>query len=331
MTIIWASGIELGSLDMIPDFRKSPSNVFANDVYPHTGTYCLEIGNFQTTGYINIEITSMETDLYISVWAYPGVAGYVSENTMKIGVVSWNGSEWQTDLGIEFDQGYWNAFVDGVEVATGSIRVVNAYHHISIHLKTDSTLTIETKIDGISDIHYADSPIGGQLSFITFLMVASGGGQGFYFDDIAIGSGGWLGDIRIEAIIPDSDTATAQWTPSTGSDNYAMVDEIPPNDSDFVYTETNSDRDVYTLSDWIGLHKIPVAIVQWLRAWKGSADSQDIKMITVSGATTVLSTPILVTSSPKMYKQILERDPDGDIPWTESSINDLKIGQEAEI
>ena len=38
-------------------------------------------------------------------------------------------------------------------------------------------------------------------------------------------------------IRPTSDNGTNEWTCSTGSDHYALVDEAEANDSDYLYNE----------------------------------------------------------------------------------------------
>jgi len=44
---------------------------------------------------------------------------------------------------------------------------------------------------------------------------------------------GFLGDMRVDFHLPVSDGADTGWTPSTGTDHFATVDENPPNTSDY--------------------------------------------------------------------------------------------------
>ena len=55
----------------------------------------------------------------------------------------------------------------------------------------------------------------------------------------------FLGPVQIYAGVPVADVAVA-WTPSTGVQNFAMVDEIPPNaDTDFNASNVTGDTDQY--------------------------------------------------------------------------------------
>jgi hypothetical protein len=338
MTILWASGFEHGSLEMIGDLHKSSGNVsvvsaFPHDQVAHTGTYCLYVNNFQLDGWVSLESNPPTQEVYISFWVNPGQYGYLTNNLIKIGVVGWNGVSWETYLGIEYRSGYWDAYANDVQIGTGSIVVDNVWHHVDLHLKIVGGVgTVETRIDGTTDLS-ATGGATGSLDNIWIFMKAFGGGQGFFFDDIVIAdaSSGWLGDIRIEAIIPESDTATTQWTPITGIDNFEMVNNVPAVDSEYVYAESNALRDLYNMTNWDGNHKQPLAVVQWLRAWKDSANLEKIRTVVKSGGTTLVSSDIDLTTAPALYNEILELNPDGNISWTESTINSLILGQDSVI
>jgi hypothetical protein len=43
---------------------------------------------------------------------------------------------------------------------------------------------------------------------------------------------------------PESDISAGSWSPSTGGDLYAMIDEVTPNDSDYIYSSTDPSNDV---------------------------------------------------------------------------------------
>ena len=63
-----------------------------------------------------------------------------------------------------------------------------------------------------------------------------------------VGLTDFLGTPRVHQLIPNGDGASEQWTPSAGSDSYAMVDETP-HDSDTTYVEgvTSGHRSSFTL------------------------------------------------------------------------------------
>ena len=59
-----------------------------------------------------------------------------------------------------------------------------------------------------------------------------------------------LGESRVAVLYPSADTAHADWTPSTGTDHYALVDETTVNsDTDYVASGTVGDLDLYEVGD----------------------------------------------------------------------------------
>ena len=70
-------------------------------------------------------------------------------------------------------------------------------------------------------------------------------------DDVYVtNSGARLGESRVAALYPNADTADADWTPSTGTDHYALVDETTVNsDADYVASGTVGDLDLYETGD----------------------------------------------------------------------------------
>ena len=71
------------------------------------------------------------------------------------------------------------------------------------------------------------------------------------FDDIyvididGVQHTGLLGDHRIIPIVPTSDAGPNDWTPSTGSNNYALIDEEEVSTTDYVEASTSGDDDHY--------------------------------------------------------------------------------------
>jgi hypothetical protein len=83
--------------------------------------------------------------------------------------------------------------------------------------------------------------------------VDSGGDTYCYFDDLyweeGVTTDALLGPRVVETLLPNAETATTDWTPSTGTDNSALVDEATPNgDTDYVYASTVGAKDIYDLT-----------------------------------------------------------------------------------
>ena len=58
----------------------------------------------------------------------------------------------------------------------------------------------------------------------------------------------FLGDVRIDALFPTAEGTTIEWTPSTGTNNAALVDETPPDTTDY-NSAAATEKDTYTMPD----------------------------------------------------------------------------------
>ena len=104
---------------------------------------------------------------------------------------------------------------------------------------------------------------GGRLSVLIALRPEDPGGQNAY---------------------PSSDITDGAWTPSTGSDLYATIDETSASDADYAYTNSNS-----TMRVALGALSPPDSGTQTLRyRIKGSAEKKAIARL-IEGTTTVQS------------------------------------------
>ena len=74
-----------------------------------------------------------------------------------------------------------------------------------------------------------------------------------------------LGESGVAVLYPSADTADADWTPSTGTDHYATVDETTVNgDAGYVASGTVGDLDLYEIGDLPfvpdGIHAVQVTM-----------------------------------------------------------------------
>src|SRR5690606_31110163 len=93
----------------------------------------------------------------------------------------------------------------------------------------------------------------------------------------------FIGPLRIETLMPTGDGAAAAWTPSTGSDHYALVDEIGPNgDTDYNVTNSAGNRDLFTKPAIASTGQVVgVAVSAYVR--KDDAASPTVKLSARSG------------------------------------------------
>ena len=105
---------------------------------------------------------------------------------------------------------------------------------------------MEIKVNGVSVYSGSNLNTGG--ADITAMYMGSCGNTGQYYDNIFIADD-WVGEMKSYLCQPTSDVAVA-FTPSAGSDNFAMVDD-DAQDGDTTYVESNTvdHQDLYGYSD----------------------------------------------------------------------------------
>ncbi len=158
------------------------------------------------------------------------------------------------------------------------------------------------------------------------------------WDDIYIldNTGGqnddFLGDSTIRGILPTAEGNENDWTPSTGTNNAALVDDpaATPNDADYVTGVNATDRDLYAYANLAGLINGPIA---------GIMVTSDMRMVTTGTATvkvivrqggvnyngathTVNGTPV------RGYTQVIENSPDDSAPWEVADLDAMELGVE---
>lgn len=149
----------------------------------------------------------------------------------------------------------------------------------------------------------------------------------YWYDDFYLtDTGTKLGESRVETLYPNADTAVKQWTPLTGSDNYAMVDEAQcDGDATYVYASSaaTDNYDFGNLSD----NPSAVRAVQAVTfAKKTDTATRNIYLQTVSGATTSDGTAQALLSTYTRFNRIMETDPNTSAAWVYTAVNAVKGG-----
>ena len=144
---------------------------------------------------------------------------------------------------------------------------------------------------------------------------------------------------------PNAAGDSNQWLDTSGSagttNNYTLVDEVPPNDAtDLVKSGTLNNSDFYNLDDTTAIGTVGASIKVVQVGGRFNNDTADVTTAfkfqaekTGSG-TVASSTPIIpnsvtwrtnTTAAPDTYPLTMYNDPDGSA-WTQSTINTMQIG-----
>lgn len=144
----------------------------------------------------------------------------------------------------------------------------------------------------------------------------------FCWDDTGGVNDDFLGDRRVYLLMPNADTADAEWTPSTGATQFGVIDEVPPNgETDFLQSIVAGDLTVVTLED-LPTAAVSVSAVQtFSMVLKTDAGPGNLTMGVRSGATDADGVDRPVTTAFNYYSDVFDIDPNTGAPWTPGTVN----------
>lgn len=116
------------------------------------------------------------------------------------------------------------------------------------------------------------------------------------------------------------------WSPSAGTDNYAVVDETVVSTADYLDATANGTVDEFTLAT-PAFGAASVAAVR-LAGYGRSTDStlRQINLQCISGATTQDGPNITLTALTNMFERYVETDPNTSAAWTVSAAEAFGLG-----
>lgn len=222
----------------------------------------------------------------------------------------------------------------GTTIATYSSFTLRYNEWYYIELKTfchPTSGTIEVRIDGVTVVSLTgiDTQAGTHAYHNKVSLV---GGQYNKCDDFYICDGSsttvndFQGACKIVGLLPNTDTTTIQWTPSTGTTHYNLIDSNPANTTDYVYSSTQGNTDLYSFFDLVGTGNI-IGLQLNTQAMLSAGTSIILQTPIVSDGSTDLGADYTLTSSSYVdYKHISTADPNTGSAWTIDGLNAAQIG-----
>lgn len=323
----------------------------ANTGYLQTGYngqgYAFSWGNF-TTGAWNVDLpsnqygktlvvgfrfktsnsTQIEDRPLVSIHSY-SVVGTFENSQMTVSLVDNNKLRIKRGAVVILD-------------TTGVILTTDTWYHFEWKvLVHQSAGSYDIRIDGSSvlsasglDTQDSDNAI----NFIRFGSQRSGGAlTEALMDDLYIlnSDGSVLNDFLgvnnvVRVYYPDADAGPNQFTPSTGVDHYALVDETDEDFADYLDGVTATDREAFSMQP-VGSGTFK-AVMQEALIKTNSSGVRNVRQVVESGVTTSNGTTKAISdpNNPVALRRILETDPDTSLSWTEAGINAAEFGVEVQ-
>lgn len=286
---------------------------------------CLRIGGQNRTRYIGKEITTFVF----------GTAWQTNQPLDQAIVHFYDGVSWQVNIRYEANEGRLEIIGPGGLIGNspnGSISI-NTWYYIELKCTIDNSLgTVEFKINGNEEIN--ETGVDTQASsnnYINKLWIGSNQWYSFFDDLYLLDTTGstnndFLGDCKVETLVPDGAGNYTQWTPLSGNNWENVDDTTPDDDSTYVSTSGTDFKDTYTFDNLTtGVAEI-YGVQSNVYARKDDAD-----FVGIEGLYRINSTDYTVSggnlSDTYTYQtKIKEKNPDTDAQWTVTDVNSLEFG-----
>ena len=208
---------------------------------------------------------------------------------------------------------------------------------VTVH---DTTGAYEVRINGNTDMSDTNVDTKSNATYDTvkdIYFAGVAGGNHWYFDDMYIANNigsyvnDFLGDIRVDALMPDGAGSNTDWTPSAGA-NYQCVDEVDINDdTDYVSETVTTSYDTYSFDDLVPTSGTVYGVCTRMVARKADAGSRSTKTATrISTTEYDHSDTHSMSDSYLMFRDIWEENPNTASAWTISDINGAEFGVKLE-
>jgi hypothetical protein len=235
------------------------------------------------------------------------------------------------------------------EIAPGT------YNHIETKVFVDAvTGTVEVRVNGHEFVSYTGNTARQISGAATISQVFAGLTDGstppsfvglWYTDDWAVWNDeatdaqgnaalitDFIGQYGVYTLPPIADSTPEQWSTTSGTDSFEMVNEIPPNDdTDFLFASVSGKKTALEMAP------LPVTITDvaficpTMRSRKSDNGDCDITVGVISGVTESEDTAIdAITTGYQYYTHVWEQDPNsvGD-PWNPAALPAMQINRSA--
>ncbi len=234
----------------------------------------------------------------------------------------------------------------GTLLAVGRAIPLNAETYVEAKVKVSDTVgTVEVRLNGSPTAEFAltsQDTCTGITPLITHFSLGhytptladaissiySSYHQDFYLcDTTGAAQNDFLGEIRGDIMAVDGPGANQDFTPSTGTDHEALIDEVPPSATDYLESSVTGDVDTHTVTALTGIDNIiALQINNWM--FKSDAGYAAGRSVLISGATTANGDTLAAPLDPIYQLDAWTQDPNTAAAWTLANINAIEVGTE---
>lgn len=199
-------------------------------------------------------------------------------------------------------------------------------------VRAATTVSWEMRVNGTVILAGGDSGLWNMEDnhrFSYFAISGPGGGNNAVIDDIYCTAGEFLGDIKVSVRRPNEEGIYDDWEPDPGSDHYAMVDDVTPDDdTTHLESDTVNDQECHGLENISGLGTIK-GLQTVVCVKKTDAGAGQIRTLLRSGTIDDMGDAFDPSDTSWLYDLGPHRQSPFTLnDWDEAEINELELGQE---
>jgi hypothetical protein len=201
--------------------------------------------------------------------------------------------------------------------------VIGGIHYMTWDVVIDDTLgSAVITIDGVTVINATgldtkNTAVVGAETIRFYLQ--QGGGK---WDDIYCTDNGiTLGERMFSPLFPESDTATLDWVPDTGTAHWSRVDDRHDSDTSYVQASTPAQTDKFNIQNVGGFVTTIDRVRVGCSTKKTDTTTRQIKAGLDSGGTEAFGADITLSTNYQLVIANFDLDPATGLPWTISGVN----------
>lgn len=209
-----------------------------------------------------------------------------------------------------------------------------AYQHIEVYAKASNTVgAVEIRVDEVTKLNLTGIDTI-QTANVEFSQWAFGHGTDggtaqidfadFYANDTTSDGSAcdtFIGDCKSGVIMVNGDTAQADFTLSTGASGYALLNETPPDDTDYISTASATAESDFGLENGPANLSEILTTRPFVRAMKDDAGTCTIAPSLISDGTKATVSDQPITTAFAYYDSNVPIDPDTGVPWIPAGLN----------
>lgn len=342
MARLFTAGFETGAAEWNGGNSASSAPVAFTTSVKRTGSYSLSMTAAGVTAYFRQIFDANETELYGRVAVQLDSVASQRTFTFLEFRDSANAIQFQLDY-----NGGTGAFdwVDnaGNTIGVGSVVIpADSWIVLEFGVVVSGSGTLTLKVNGTTSTGFTgdtDFTNLGNVRSVYFRLETGPGIGVIYVDDVAINDAegsyqtSWIGLGGVFYLEPAADGDTTDWTPSAGSDNYAMVDDIPPdNATTYNQAVTTGTIDLYQVDDcpeYIATINLVQVVYRAALATSGYNEITDLIKVAGTVYNGSESTIVPITPSYQYYLGTAHYlNPNTAAPWGTAEVNGMQAGME---